>query len=76
MPQSSVLGQLLFVLYTSEIFHIVGSHIVGYAEDSTIYAVILRPLSGPQVMELMNQDLAARLSLCLKWHMRLNLKRK
>ena len=59
MPQDSVLGSLLFISYTSELFHILGNRIVGYADDTTIYAVIPRPLSRPQVMESLNQHLAA-----------------
>ena len=43
VPQGSDLQPLLFILYISELFHIVGNHIVGYAEDTTIYAVIPRP---------------------------------
>ena len=39
VPKGSVLGTLLFILYTSELFQIVGNHIVGYADDTTIYAV-------------------------------------
>ena len=38
--QGSVLEPLLFKLYTYELFYIVGSHIVGYADNTTIYAVI------------------------------------
>ena len=49
--QGSVLGPLLFILNTSEFFHIVGNHIVGCADDTTIYAVISRSLARPQVME-------------------------
>ena len=59
MPQISVSGLLLCILYTSELFHIIGNHNVDYADDTTIYAVITRPLSRPQVMESLNQDLAA-----------------
>ena len=44
--------------------------IVGYADDTMIYAVIPIPLSRPQLMELLNQDFAAIYSSCLKWQMR------
>ena len=71
VPQSSVLGPL-FVLYTSALFHIVGKHMVGYADDATIAAVISRLLSRPQEMASLNRDLAATHSWYLKWHMRLN----
>ena len=54
MPQSSVLEQLLFILYTFELFYIVGNHVLGYADGTMIYAVIPRPLSRPQVMEALN----------------------
>ena len=49
VPQGSVLELLLFILYTCELFHIVRNHIVRYANDTTIYAVIPRPLSRPHV---------------------------
>ena len=39
VPQGSILGRLLFILYISELFHIVGNHFLGNADDSTIYAV-------------------------------------
>ena len=39
VPQGSVLGPLLFILYTSELFLIVGNHMVTYADDTTTYAV-------------------------------------
>ena len=51
VAKGSVLGPLLVVLYISELFYIVRNHIVGYADDSTIYEVILRLLSRPQVIE-------------------------
>ena len=54
VPQGNDLGPLLFVLYTSKLFQIVGNHIVGYADATMIYAVIFRWLSRPQVMESPN----------------------
>ena len=66
VSQGTVLEPLLFILYTSELFHIVGNHTVGYADDTTNCAVIPRPISRPQVMESLNQGLAAINSWCLK----------
>ena len=74
VPPGSVSGPLLFILYTSELFHIGGNRIVVYADDTTIYAVVPRPLSRPHVMESLNQDLAAINSWCL-WHMRFSPKK-
>ena len=75
MPQGKVLGPSLLILYISEFYHIIGNHIVSYADDTTINAVIPRPLLRLQVMESLNQDLAAINSWCLKWHTRLNHKK-
>ena len=64
VPQSSVLGRCCW--YTSELFRSVGNSIVIYAVDTTIYALIPRPLLRSQVIESLNQDLAAINSWCLK----------
>ena len=40
-PQGSVLGTLLVVFYISELFYIARNYIAGYADDTTIYEVIL-----------------------------------
>ena len=40
-PQDSVLGQLLVILYTIELFRIVGNHIVGYSEDTKTFQSLL-----------------------------------
>ena len=71
-PQGSALGPLLSILYISAHFHIVGDYIVGYADHKTIYAVISRSLSNPQVMKLLNQDLLVIDSWCSKRYSRLN----
>ena len=65
--QSTILRPLLFILYVSELFYIVGNHIVGYAGDTTNYAVISRLLLLPQAMESLNHNLAAINSWCLKF---------
>ena len=41
--QGSVLGPLLFLLYTSELFSILENNLIGYADDSTLIAVVPSP---------------------------------
>ena len=43
MPQGIVLGPLLFLLYTSELFSILENKLNGYADDSTLMAVVPSP---------------------------------
>ena len=38
--QGSVLGPLLFLLYTLELFSILENKLIGYADDSTLMAVV------------------------------------
>ena len=40
VPQSSVLGPVLFLLYTSKVFSILENKLIGYADDSTLIAVM------------------------------------
>ena len=40
VPQGSVLGPLLFLLYTLELFSILENKLIGYADDSTLIAVV------------------------------------
>ena len=44
MPQGSVLGPLLFILYTSEMFVLVENRLYAYADDATLLAVVHKPL--------------------------------
>ena len=43
VPQGSVLGPLLFLLNTSELFSILEKKLIGYADDSTLMAVVPSP---------------------------------
>ena len=47
VPQGSVLGPLLFILYTSGLFFILENKLLIYADDSTLMAVL--PSSGVTV---------------------------
>ena len=49
MPQGSVLGPLLFILYTSDMFELVENRLYSYADDSTLLAVVCKPADRPAV---------------------------
>ena len=40
VPQGSVLGLLLFLLYTSELFSILENKLIAYTDNSTLIAVV------------------------------------
>ena len=72
VPQGSVLGPLLFILYTSELFSILVNKLIGYADDSTLMAVMPSPGARVMVAESLNLDLIRVNVLCDLWGMKLN----
>ena len=72
VPQGSVLGQQLFFLSTAEFFSIVENKLCGYADDSTLVAVVPSPGKSVAVSESMNRDLNMVSVLCNLWGMQLN----
>ena len=71
MPQSSVLGPLLFLLYTSELFSILENKLIG-ADDSTLMAVVPSPGVRVAVAESLIRDLGRVSEWCYLWGMKLN----
>ena len=72
VPQGSVLGPLFFLLYTSELFSILENKLIGYADDSTLMAVVPSPGFRVTVAESLNRDLVRVNAWCDLWGMRLN----
>ena len=72
VPQGSVLGPLLFLLYTSELFSILENQLLGYADDSTLIAVVPSPGVRVTVAESLNRDLVRVNVWCDFWGMKLN----
>ena len=72
VPQVSVLGPHLFLLYIAELFSIVENKLYGYADDSTLVAVVPSPGERVAVSESMNPDLNRVSVWCDLWGMKLN----
>ena len=72
VPQGSVLGPLLLVLYTSELFSILENKMIGFADDSTLVAVVPSPAIRVTVAESLVRDLGRVSEWCDLWGMKLN----
>ena len=72
VPQGSVLGLLLFLLYTSELFYILENKLIGYADDSTLMAVAPSPSVRVAVAESLIRDLGRLSEWCDLWGMKLD----
>ena len=72
VPQVSVLGLQLFLLYTVEFFSIVKNKLCSYADDSTLVAIVPSPAERVTVRESVNRDLNRVSVWCDLWRMKLN----
>ena len=72
VPQGSVLGPLLFFLYTSELFSILENKLIGYADESTLMALVPSPGVRVAVAESLIGDLGRVSEWCDLWGMKLN----
>ena len=72
VPQGSLLGPLIFILYTSETFELVENRLFANADDSTLLAVVCKPAERPAVSASRNRDLARIQEWSNHWCMILN----
>ena len=72
MPQGTVFGPLLFLVYTSELFYILENKLIGYADDSTLIAVVPFPGVRVAVAESLIHDLGRVSEWCNLLGMKLN----
>ena len=72
VPQGSVLSPQLFLLNTTELFSVVENKLYGYADDSTLVAVVPSPGERVAISESMNHDLNKVSVWCDLWGMKLN----
>ena len=72
VPQGSVLGPLLFILYTHDMWFGLKNKLVAYADDATLFASVPSPNKRTDVAESLNKDLASISAWCKSWGMKLN----
>ena len=72
VPQRSVLGQLLLLLYNSVLFSILENKLIGYADDSTQMPVVPSPGIRVTVAKSLIRDLRRVNEWCILWGMKLN----
>ena len=72
VPKGSVLGPLLFLLYTSKLFSILENKLIGYADDSTSMAIGPSPGVRVTAAESLSDDLVKVSEWCDLWVIKLN----
>ena len=72
VPQGSVLGPLLFILYTHDMWLGLENKLVAYADDATLLAVVPSPNMRSVISESVNRDLARISAWCKLWGMKMN----
>ena len=72
VQQGSILGPLLFLRYTSELFSVLENKLIGYADDSTLIAVVPSPGLRVAGTKSLSRDLVKVCEWCDLWGMKLN----
>ena len=72
VPQGSVLGPILFLIYVAEVYSLVSNYLFGYADDKTLMSIIPSPADRANCAESLNADLAKLHKFCSTWDMLIN----
>ena len=72
LPQGGVLGLLLFLLPTLELFLILENKLIGYADDYNLIAIMSSPAGRVTVAEILSRDLIKVREWCDHIGMKLN----
>ena len=72
VPQGSVLGPVLFNLYTADMWNGIESHMVAYADDTTLIMPVPSLQDRRVVAETLTRDILKIMSWCNCWGMKLN----
>ena len=72
VPQRSVLGPLLLLLYIADLPGLLQNDVVGYANDSALLCKIPHPRDRSSVAASLNDDLAVINYWCCRWGMLVN----
>ena len=72
VPQGSILGPLLFLLYIRDHPPMLENVLVGYADDSTLVASVSSPCKRPTIAASLNRDLVSIDKWCARWGMLIN----
>ena len=73
VPQGSVLGPLMYNIYTRDLSNLFENTFFAYADDSTLVAVIPSPRDRLSVAWSLIRDLIKLQAWCIAWGMMLNL---
>ena len=71
-PQESVLGLLLFILFTADMGNDLENKIIYYTHGTTLYSEVKSPADRIAVSDSLNRDLLKTQSWCETWSMKLN----